>query len=55
MTESAIAITGLTYPVQGHQRNAIEAIDLELQKGEFLVLMGPSEAGRARSPRASTA
>ncbi len=47
MTESAIAITGLTYRYRGTKRNAIEAIDLELQKGEFLVLMGPSEAGKS--------
>ncbi len=47
MTESAIVITDLTYRYRGTKRNAIEAIDLELQKGEFLVLMGPSEAGKS--------
>ncbi len=47
MTDPAIAITGLTYRYRGTKRNAIQAIDLELQKGEFLVLMGPSEAGKS--------
>ncbi|MCU0520415.1 MAG: energy-coupling factor transporter ATPase [Anaerolineae bacterium] len=47
MTEPAIAIKGLTYRYRGTKKNAIEAIDLELEKGEFLVLMGPSEAGKS--------
>ncbi|HEX6035823.1 MAG TPA: energy-coupling factor transporter ATPase, partial [Anaerolineales bacterium] len=48
MTEQpAIAIKNLSYRYRGTKQNAIEGIDLELQKGEFLVLMGPSEAGKS--------
>jgi energy-coupling factor transporter ATP-binding protein EcfA2 len=47
MTEPAIAITNLSYRYRGTKDNAIEGINLELQKGEFLVLMGPSEAGKS--------
>ena len=47
MTEPAIAISDLTYRYRGTKKNAVEAIDLELKKGEFLVVMGPSEAGKS--------
>jgi energy-coupling factor transport system ATP-binding protein len=47
MTEPAIAIRNLSYRYRGTKQYAIEGIDLELQKGEFLVLMGPSEAGKS--------
>ncbi|MBN1247988.1 MAG: ABC transporter ATP-binding protein [Anaerolineae bacterium] len=47
MTEPAVAITDLTYRYRGTKQNAIEAIDLQLERGEFLVLMGPSEAGKS--------
>ena len=47
MTEPAIAIQDLSYRYRGTKENAIEAINLELERGEFLVLMGPTEAGKS--------
>lgn len=47
MTQPAVTITGLTYRYRGTKTNAIEAIDLQLARGEFVVLMGPSEAGKS--------
>lgn len=47
MKDTAVSIKNLSYRYRGTNNNAIENINLELQKGEFLVLMGPSEAGKS--------
>jgi energy-coupling factor transport system ATP-binding protein len=47
MTETAIQIQDLTYKYRGNKTNALESINLEVAKGEFLVVMGPSEAGKS--------
>lgn len=47
MTESTLVLQDLTYRYRGTKENAIEGINLELQRGEFLVLMGPTGAGKS--------
>ena len=47
MTEPTIAIQDLSYRYRGTKENAIEGINLTLESGEFLVLMGPTEAGKS--------
>ncbi len=47
MTEPTLVIQDLTYRYRGTKENAIEAIDLALERGEFLVLMGPTGAGKS--------
>ncbi len=47
MTEPTIAIQDLSYRYRGTKENAIEDINLTLESGEFLVLMGPTEAGKS--------
>ena len=40
---------GLRYP--GAERNSVEAFDLEIEDGEFLVLVGPSGCGKSTTLR----
>lgn len=47
MAEPTVCITDLSYRYRGTKNNAIEEINLELDKGEILVIMGPSEAGKS--------
>ncbi len=47
MKETVVSIKNLSYRYRGTKKNAIEDINLDLQRGEFLVLMGPSEAGKS--------
>lgn len=47
MTEQVIEIKDLHYRYRGQKEFALEGIQLEVQKGEFLVIMGPSEAGKS--------
>lgn len=47
MSESAITIRGLSYHYRGTPGYALKDINLEVGRGEFLVVMGPSEAGKS--------
>jgi energy-coupling factor transport system ATP-binding protein len=47
MSNSAISIKELYYRYRGVKEYALQDISLEMQKGEFLVIMGPSEAGKS--------
>lgn len=47
MTEPTLLIQDLTYRYRGTKENAIESINLALERGEFLVLMGPTGAGKS--------
>ena len=43
---SAITIRGLTKTYPGTPRPAVDAVDMEIQPGEFVVLLGPSGCGK---------
>jgi energy-coupling factor transport system ATP-binding protein len=47
MSEPAVSVKKLSYRYRGTKENAVEDISFELEKGEFLVIMGPSEAGKS--------
>jgi energy-coupling factor transport system ATP-binding protein len=47
MSEPAITIRGLSYHYRGTPGYALTDINLEVGRGEFLVVMGPSEAGKS--------
>ncbi|MGQ9682685.1 MAG: ABC transporter ATP-binding protein [Anaerolineae bacterium] len=43
----AVDIRGLSYRYRGQKRWALQAVDLQIQRGGFVVVMGPSEAGKS--------
>ena len=47
MTEPAILIRDLRYRYRGEKTPALKGIDLTIDRGEFIVLMGASEAGKS--------
>ncbi|MCD4671353.1 MAG: ATP-binding cassette domain-containing protein [Anaerolineaceae bacterium] len=47
MTESIVSIKDLQYRYRGQDKYALDGINLEMPSGEFLVIMGPSEAGKS--------
>lgn len=47
MPDSVVSIHDLRYKYRGQKRQALEGINLDLEKGEFLMVMGPSEAGKS--------
>ena len=42
-----LKISNLTYTYQGEKKPAIRDIDLEIERGEFIVFMGPSGCGKS--------
>lgn len=46
-TEPAVVIQDLHYRYRGQKEYALQGINLEVQRGEFLFIMGPSEAGKS--------
>ncbi len=47
MSEAAITVTDLSYRYRGEKRSALEGVNLSVSRGEFLVIMGASEAGKS--------
>ena len=47
MTEPIISIKDLIFRYRGQKTRALDDINLELNQGEFLMVMGPSEAGKS--------
>ncbi|MDZ4158881.1 MAG: hypothetical protein U1B80_03735 [Anaerolineaceae bacterium] len=47
MTEPILEINNLVYRYRGGTENALDGIQLAFNKGEFAVIMGPSEAGKS--------
>ena len=47
MTEPAVLIKDLKFRYRGTKKQALDGINLEIGKGEFLVVMGASEAGKS--------
>lgn len=47
MTEPLISVKELQYRYRGEKEYALKGISLEMNKGEFLMIMGPSEAGKS--------
>lgn len=47
MSEPIVSIRDVKYRYRGQKVNALEEINLSLEPGEFLMLMGPSEAGKS--------
>jgi energy-coupling factor transport system ATP-binding protein len=47
LSEPAVVIHDLQYRYRGQQKFALDGINLDLNRGEFLVVMGPSEAGKS--------
>lgn len=47
MPEPIITIKDLRFNYRGVKKPALDGINLEVNKGEFLVIMGPSEAGKS--------
>lgn len=47
MAEQIVTISDLHYRYRGQKEFALDGIDLTLSRGEFLVVMGPSEAGKS--------
>ena len=48
---SALRLTGLTKTYAGHDRPALDHLDLDVAPGEFLVLVGPSGCGKSTALR----
>ncbi len=48
---SALRLTGLTKTYAGHERPALANLNLDVQPGEFLVLVGPSGCGKSTALR----
>jgi energy-coupling factor transporter ATP-binding protein EcfA2 len=46
--ENAVSIEGLSYRYRGQEKPALDGVNLQVAEGEFVVVMGPSGAGRAR-------
>jgi energy-coupling factor transporter ATP-binding protein EcfA2 len=47
MAEPIISIRDLSYRYRGQKRPALSGISLDIDQGEFVVIMGPSEAGKS--------
>ena len=47
MAEMIVSIQELKYRYRGQKEFALDGITLDLARGEFLVIMGPSEAGKS--------
>lgn len=47
MADPVIQIQDLQYKYRGQKVFALEGINLEMNRGEFMVVMGPSEAGKS--------
>jgi len=47
VTESVVSVNKLQYRYRGQKGYALDGIDLDIASGEFLMLMGPSEAGKS--------
>ncbi len=47
MSEPVVTIRDLNYRYRGQKGFALEGINLTLMRGEFMMLMGPSEAGKS--------
>lgn len=47
MSEPIVSIRDLQYRYRGQKEFALNGINLDLSRGEFLVVMGPSEAGKS--------
>lgn len=47
MTKTVVSIKDLKYRYRDQKRNALDGINIDLQEGDFLVIMGPSEAGKS--------
>lgn len=47
MSEPIVSIQDLKYRYRGQKEFALDGINLDLSRGEFLVIMGPSEAGKS--------
>jgi len=45
--EPVVVIKDLRYKYRGEKEQALDGIDLSLSRGEFVVVMGPSEAGKS--------
>ena len=47
IANTAISIRGLAYRYRGQEKPALDGVDLEVEEGEFVVVMGPSGAGKS--------
>jgi energy-coupling factor transport system ATP-binding protein len=47
MPDPVISIRDLQFRYRGQKVPALDGVNLEVQQGEFLVIMGPSEAGKS--------
>ncbi|MHC1784336.1 MAG: ABC transporter ATP-binding protein [Anaerolineaceae bacterium] len=47
MSEPIVSIRNLQYRYRGQKEFALKGINIDLARGEFLVVMGPSEAGKS--------
>lgn len=47
MTEPIVSMKDVQYRYRGQKEYALDGVNLDLAKSEFLVLMGPSEAGKS--------
>ena len=45
--EPAVKIENVSYRYRGQKRLALHNVNLEIQRGDFVVVMGPSEAGKS--------
>jgi energy-coupling factor transport system ATP-binding protein len=45
--DPAVDIHDLSYHYRGQKRWALQGVNLQIQRGEFVVVMGPSEAGKS--------
>jgi energy-coupling factor transport system ATP-binding protein len=43
----AIRVRNLSFQYRGSERKALNAVNFEAERGEFVVIMGPSEAGKS--------
>ncbi|NLT26948.1 MAG: ABC transporter ATP-binding protein, partial [Microbacteriaceae bacterium] len=48
---ATVSFQGVTRRFPGATRNAVDALDLEIRDGEFLVLVGPSGCGKTTTLR----